>query len=53
MIDLKDAECEIKVIRRRVEEKESVNPVIASIVMDARKNPDRYIREYRIPAEGE
>jgi len=53
MIDLRNEECEIRVIRRRVEEKEYVNSVIASIVMDARKNPDRYIREYRIPAEGE
>ncbi|MGV8120610.1 MAG: hypothetical protein AB2L14_12695 [Candidatus Xenobiia bacterium LiM19] len=37
----------------RIKEDEYINPVIASIIMDAKKNPERYIREYKIPAEGE
>jgi len=37
----------------RIKEDEYINPVIASIILDAKKNPERYIREYKIPAEGE
>ncbi|MHC9542268.1 MAG: hypothetical protein AB9903_22390 [Vulcanimicrobiota bacterium] len=53
MIEQKTIEGEITINRRRVEVNEYINPVIASIIMDAKKNPERYIREYKIPAEGE
>ncbi len=53
MLELKTDESELIIRCKRVEEHEQVNPVIASIVMDAKKNPERYIREYKIPAEGE
>jgi len=53
MIEQKTIESEVTINRRRVEVNEYINPVIASIIMDAKKNPERYIREYKIPAEGE
>ena len=34
-------------------EKEILHPVMEAIKLDAKKNPDKYVKDYKIPAEGE
>lgn len=39
--------------RRKLTEQESAHPVIEAIKRDAATEPEKYVRGYKIPAEGE
>ena len=39
--------------KERPVEKETLHPVMEDIKLDAKTNPDKYVKNFKIPAEGE
>lgn len=39
--------------KEKLNEQETIHPVMEEIKQDAGKKPEKYIKNYRIPAEGE